>query len=78
MFDSVTQVFVRLLLMYRIAILLVVATFLSCSSDDRSRDEDARISVVTTTTMITDMVKQIAGDKVRLTGLMGPGVDPHL
>ena len=78
MFNSVTQVFVRLLLMYRIAILLVVAAFSSCSSDDRSRDEDARISVVTTTTMITDMVKQIAGDKVQLTGLMGPGVDPHL
>ena len=28
--------------------------------------------------MITDMVKQIAGDKVRLKSLMGPGVDPHL
>ena len=78
MFDSVTQVFVRLLLMYRIAILLGLAAFSSCSWDNRSSDEDPRISVVTTTTMITDMVKQIAGDKVQLTGLMGPGVDPHL
>ena len=78
MLNSVTQVLVRSLLIYRIAILFGVAAFSSCSSDNKSRDEDPRISVVTTTTMITDMVKQIAGDKVQLTGLMGPGVDPHL
>ena len=28
--------------------------------------------------MISDMVVQIAGDKVNLKSLMGPGVDPHL
>ena len=28
--------------------------------------------------MITDMVKQIGGDKINLKSLMGPGVDPHL
>ena len=39
---------------------------------------NGKVYVVTTTTMITDMVKQIAGDKVRLKSLMGPGVDPHL
>ncbi|MDE0569421.1 MAG: zinc ABC transporter substrate-binding protein [Verrucomicrobiales bacterium] len=76
--NSVTQALVRSLLIYRIAVLLALAIFSSCSSDYRSMDEDARISVVTTTTMITDMVKQIAGDKIQLTGLMGPGVDPHL
>lgn len=37
-----------------------------------------RIQVATTTTMVTDMVKQIGGDRVEVTGLMGPGVDPHL
>jgi manganese/zinc/iron transport system substrate-binding protein len=36
------------------------------------------INVVTTTGMITDTVKQIGGDRVQVTGLMGAGVDPHL
>ncbi len=76
--NSVKQEVVRSLLIYRITILLWLVAFSSCSSDNGSRDADTRISVVTTTTMITDMVKQIAGDKAQLTGLMGPGVDPHL
>ena len=38
----------------------------------------AKLNVVTTTTMITDLVKDVGGDKIEVTGLMGPGVDPHL
>ena len=37
-----------------------------------------KMNVVTTTTMVTDMVKEIGGDRVNVVGLMGPGVDPHL
>tara|TARA_B100001123_G_scaffold448788_1_gene611367 strand:- start:8938 stop:9840 length:903 start_codon:yes stop_codon:yes gene_type:complete len=37
-----------------------------------------KLHVVTTTTMITDLVKDIGGGKIEVTGLMGPGVDPHL
>lgn len=33
--------------------------------------------IVTTTTQITDMVKAVAGDRVEVVALMGPGVDPH-
>lgn len=40
--------------------------------------DDGRLSVVTTTTMISDMVKDIGGERVRVMPLMGPGVDPHL
>jgi manganese/zinc/iron transport system substrate-binding protein len=28
--------------------------------------------------MVADLVSQIGGDRVEITGLMGPGVDPHL
>lgn len=38
----------------------------------------APIPVVTTTSMVTDLVQQIGGDRVAVSGLMGPGVDPHL
>ena len=37
-----------------------------------------KIIVTTTTNVITDLVENIGGDHVSVTGLMGPGVDPHL
>ncbi len=39
---------------------------------------EGKIGATTTTTMITDLVRQVGGDRVEVTGLMGPGVDPHL
>jgi manganese/zinc/iron transport system substrate-binding protein len=38
---------------------------------------DRKVRVVTTIGMITDMVQNVGGDRVSVTGLMGPGVDPH-
>lgn len=38
----------------------------------------AGIRVVTSTSQIADIVRNIAGDAVELQALMGPGVDPHL
>jgi manganese/zinc/iron transport system substrate-binding protein len=40
--------------------------------------EDAILRVATTTNFITDTVEEVGGDRVAVTGLMGPGVDPHL
>lgn len=34
--------------------------------------------IVTTVGMITDIVTNVAGDRVEVTGLMGAGIDPHL
>jgi manganese/zinc/iron transport system substrate-binding protein len=39
---------------------------------------DRKVKVTTTTNFITDTVRQIGGDRVEVTGLMGTGVDPHL
>lgn len=41
-------------------------------------DEEGRLSVVTTIGMIRDVVQNVGGEHVRVVGLMGPGVDPHL
>jgi manganese/zinc/iron transport system substrate-binding protein len=38
----------------------------------------APLRVTTTVGMVTDMVRQVGGDEVEVSGLMGPGVDPHL
>ena len=35
-------------------------------------------TIVTTVGMVTDIVRQVAGDKATVTGLIGEGVDPHL
>ncbi|HEY0155018.1 MAG TPA: zinc ABC transporter substrate-binding protein [Longimicrobium sp.] len=37
-----------------------------------------RLNVVTTVGMIRDVVQNVGGEHVHATGLMGPGVDPHL
>ena len=37
-----------------------------------------KIRVVATMGMIADLVNEIGGGRVQVTGLMGPGVDPHL
>jgi manganese/zinc/iron transport system substrate-binding protein len=34
--------------------------------------------VTTTVGMVTDIVRQVSGDKAKVTGIMGAGVDPHL
>lgn len=40
--------------------------------------DNERPSVVTTIGMIADIAENLAGDFVKVTALMGPGVDPHL
>jgi manganese/zinc/iron transport system substrate-binding protein len=37
-----------------------------------------QVRVTTTTNFITDLARNVGGDRVRVTGLMGPGVDPHM
>ncbi len=38
----------------------------------------APLRVVATTSMVADLVRQVAGEQAQVEGLMGPGVDPHL
>lgn len=48
---------------------------MGCKSNTES---NGKLNIVTTTSMITDLVHNVAGDHVNLEGLMGSGVDPHL
>ncbi|GAA4940435.1 zinc ABC transporter substrate-binding protein [Algibacter agarivorans] len=56
-------------------ILLLSVIFVSCKTEKKANDT---LNVVTTTSMITDLVKNIGGEHINLQGLMGSGVDPHL
>lgn len=60
----------------RILLFLFSSIFLFACTD--SGETSNKLNIVTTTTMITDLVNNIGGDKVTVQGLMGSGVDPHL
>jgi len=62
--------------MKKVIALFVVLLVVSCGK--KAKKIDGKLNVVTTTTMITDLVKNIGGDKLDVNGLMGAGVDPHL
>ena len=44
----------------------------------RAIQPDGPVKIVTTTGMITDIVKRVTRERAEVTGLMGSGVDPHL
>lgn len=59
-----------------ILLLTLFTLFFSCKNDSEKNND--KLNVVTTTTMITDLVNNIGGDLINVQGLMGSGVDPHL
>lgn len=56
------------------------AGLVGCRSgaDAQSDLADRRVRVVATTSILADLAENVGGDCVKVTGLMGPGVDPHL
>lgn len=62
--------------MKQIILIVLFSVFLLGCKDTKT--SDGKFHIVTTTSMITDLVKNIGGDKVSVEGLMGAGVDPHL
>lgn len=57
---------------------VLFAIIILASCNDEKKNANGKLNIVTTTTMITDLVKNIGGDSVNVQGLMGSGVDPHL
>jgi manganese/zinc/iron transport system substrate-binding protein len=61
---------------------LILALLAACgapAANQAGGDLSARpIRVVTTIGMIGDLVQNVGGERVAVSGLMGPGVDPHL
>jgi len=60
-----------------VVILIALITF-SCKKEVKEKSGNEKLKVVCTTSQVTDLVKELAGDLVELEGLMGAGVDPHL
>ncbi|MFZ5818067.1 MAG: metal ABC transporter solute-binding protein, Zn/Mn family [Bacillota bacterium] len=66
----------------RTVLVLVMIGLLALTAAGCGRAEsagvDGKIQAAATTGMVADLVKQIGGERVVVTALMGPGVDPHL
>lgn len=58
--------------------LLAVPAFSGCDRPDSSRSDTEPYTIVTTVGMIRDAAEQVAGNRAKVIGLMGSGVDPHL
>ena len=59
------------------ATLGALAVSIGFANRNQVTDQRGRIAIAATVGMITDVVRNIGGDLVAVTGLMGPGVDPH-
>ena len=60
---------------------LIVTTLLflsACQAGSETTNSTGKLKVVATTGQIADSLAHIGGDAIELTGLFGPGVDPHL
>jgi len=64
-------------LLLALSLVIMIFALVGCSKDT-AQEGSKKLQVVATTTMLTDLVKEIGGDHVTVQGLMGPGVDPHL
>jgi manganese/zinc/iron transport system substrate-binding protein len=62
--------------MKNIFMVLLALSIIGCGSNEEAKN--GKLNVVTTTSMITDLVKNVGGDMINIQGLMGAGVDPHL
>lgn len=67
-------------LTYRPFVPLILATMLvllPCAPSALAQ-QGPKLTVVTTTNIVGDTVRQVVGDGAEVVSLMGPGVDPHL
>ena len=58
--------------------LLVLALAACAPAKERAPIGERPVQVVATTNIVADLARQVGGDRVEVTPLMGPGVDPHL
>lgn len=61
-------------------ILSCIFLLAACSAPMKDTDaaDNDKLNVVATTTMLADLSTVIGGVRVEVSGLMGPGIDPHL
>ena len=62
--------------MKKLFIISICFVIIACKQKEKS--DSSQLNVVTTTTMISDLVKNVGVDLLTVNGFMGAGLDPHL
>jgi manganese/zinc/iron transport system substrate-binding protein len=57
---------------------LTLAGAIACRPPGERHRADGRLRIVATTSLVADLVRNVGGEHVAVTALMGPGIDPHL
>jgi manganese/zinc/iron transport system substrate-binding protein len=65
-------------LLLALLLTLAAAAQTGCGAVSSADIGERKVRVAATTNFIADTVEQVGGDRVDVTALMGPGVDPHL
>jgi manganese/zinc/iron transport system substrate-binding protein len=63
---------------FKTTLLVVLGVVSGVVGNAASKPLPANYTIVTTCGMVTDIVREVAGNKAKVVGLMGEGVDPHL
>ncbi len=63
---------------FRLGIYLKTVAAITAVSILASLHASDKIRIAATTTMVADLAESVAGERAEVSGLMGPGVDPHL
>lgn len=58
--------------------MVALTLFIGLETEASPKNLPLNYTIVTTCGMVTDIVREVAGDKAKVVGLMGEGVDPHL
>ena len=65
-----------------LGVVAALTLVVGCSPSEEKQAEteggEAKLKVTATVGMVADLARRIGGDRVEVTTLMGPGVDPHL
>ena len=79
---SMTKQFVKLVSIGIASTAGIALIFAGCGgkteTDPNAATASGKLKVTTTVNMVSDLVREIAGEHVEVSELMGPGVDPHL
>ncbi len=65
-------------MLFLVVAALVISACGQASNGKQDSAADSKLKVTATTGMIADVVREVGGEHVDVTGLMGPGTDPHL
>ncbi|WP_063510444.1 metal ABC transporter solute-binding protein, Zn/Mn family [Paenibacillus gorillae] len=76
--NSAFRRFIMTILFLTVFVMITTACGGNTEEKQTAAENEGKLKVTTTIGMIADVVREVGGDEVAVTGLMGSGIDPHL